>query len=243
MKKEKYSMKLNVLILIICIFSGCGPKTAYDYYNRAEKNNEKNKTEEAIQDYTEAIRLDPSFTQAYVERGRIYLDKGNTDLAINDFNEASKLHPDDDTFGNFIIHKVLGDAYSLKGEWNLAILNYQTSLQIDPDNTKVKEELEKAKNERDKQDKEKFEQRLAWYTEEIRKNPNNADLYFKRGYVYVYGTDKQLTSAQEALIIWLDFAPQDWSRAISDWKMALKINPNHVLAKEYLKRAQEMRGY
>jgi len=241
MKNYIYKMKLIMLIFTVVVLIGCGPKTANDYYNRAEKNNEKNKTEEAIQDYTEAIRLDPAFTQAYVERGRIYLDKGNTDLAISDLIEASKLHPNDDTFGNFMIHKILGDAYSLKGEWDMAISNYKTSLRIDPENIKVKEGLEKANEEQREQNKVKLEQSLAWYTEEIRKNPNNADLYFKRGYLYAYHSEYPLDSTKEE-IMGLFKKPESWDKAISDWKMALKINPNHALAKGYLQHAQEMRG-
>ena len=192
----------------------------------------------AIRDLTEAIRLDPMYVDAYISRGFHYYFKDNMDLFISDFNEAIKLNPDiDNDYG--IIHRYLGNAYSSKGEWDLAISNYEKSLEIRPDYNEAKEGLEKAKGERSiLESEQRLAQRLAWYTEEIRKNPNNADLYFERGYIYAYNMEydyKISYGGLERLLILLR-EPEYLERAISDWKMALKINPNHTLAKKYLQR-------
>jgi len=257
MKKEMGIIKFITLILTIIFLAGCAPKTARDYYNRAVnmyrffKNDEK-----AIRDLTEAIRLDPMYIDAYIERGFHYYGKDNIDLVITDFNEAIKLNPDiDNDYG--IIHCFLGDAYSSKSEWDLAISNYEKSLEIDPDYTEAKEGLEKAKGERSIVEREqRLAQRLAWYTEEIRKNPNNADLYlawyteeirknpnnadlyFERGYMYAYNMeyDYKISHTGLEILSILLREPEYLERAISDWKMALRINPNHTLAKKYLQQ-------
>lgn len=47
----------------------------------------------AVQDYTEAIRLDPSLAFAYVNRGGAYDLLGQRDAAIQDYTEAIRLAP------------------------------------------------------------------------------------------------------------------------------------------------------
>jgi lipoprotein NlpI len=47
----------------------------------------------AIQDYDQAIKLDPNDATAFNNRGRAYNDKGQYDRAIADFNEAIRLDP------------------------------------------------------------------------------------------------------------------------------------------------------
>ncbi|MFM9848069.1 MAG: tetratricopeptide repeat protein [Hyphomicrobiaceae bacterium] len=47
----------------------------------------------AIADYTEAIRLDPRATEAYYNRGRALLDKGAYTVAILDFGQAIAHNP------------------------------------------------------------------------------------------------------------------------------------------------------
>ena len=42
----------------------------------------------AIQDFNEAIRQKPDFTEAYYNRGAVYGTKGKTDLAIKDFEKS-----------------------------------------------------------------------------------------------------------------------------------------------------------
>ena len=49
--------------------------------------------DEAIAVYSEAIKLDPSFADAYNNRGTAYESKGDLDRAINDFSIAIDLDP------------------------------------------------------------------------------------------------------------------------------------------------------
>src|SRR4029077_18900380 len=47
----------------------------------------------AIAEYSEAIRLDPNFADAFYNRGLAREDKGNLDDAIQDFSRAIALNP------------------------------------------------------------------------------------------------------------------------------------------------------
>ncbi len=65
----------------------------------------------AIQDYTEAIRLNSDLSLAYYNRGLAYAEKGDYDQAIQDFDEVIRLDPKDaDAFINRgIAHADKGD--------------------------------------------------------------------------------------------------------------------------------------
>ena len=49
--------------------------------------------EKAAQDYDDAIRIDPKFSEAYFNRGLNYRDQGQMDRAMADYTEALKLDP------------------------------------------------------------------------------------------------------------------------------------------------------
>ena len=53
----------------------------------------KGDLERAVADYTEVIRLSPSFAPAYVNRGVCYTRGGKHDEAISDYTEAIRLDP------------------------------------------------------------------------------------------------------------------------------------------------------
>ena len=50
--------------------------------------------EEALAEYTEAIRLDPNFSVAYFNRGQTYFALGQPEKAVQDYAEAIRLNPD-----------------------------------------------------------------------------------------------------------------------------------------------------
>ena len=49
--------------------------------------------DQAIQDYSQAIRLDSGLTSAVISRGDAYLNRGQYDLAIQDYDHAVQLDP------------------------------------------------------------------------------------------------------------------------------------------------------
>jgi lipoprotein NlpI len=70
-----------------------GPALAQRYYNRGVGYYQKEDSDRAIADFSEAIRLDPALGPAFVNRSSAYLDKDDADRAIADLTEAIRLNP------------------------------------------------------------------------------------------------------------------------------------------------------
>ena len=66
---------------------------AIAYYSRGLAYYDKGDDDRAIDEYNEAIRLDPKYAQAYFNRGNAYYQKGDDDRAIADYSEAIRLDP------------------------------------------------------------------------------------------------------------------------------------------------------
>jgi len=85
--------------------------------------------EEAIKDYTKAIRYAPKDPVPRAARGYVYQKMGKNDEAIADYTLAIQLDPTDDE-----LYLIRGIAYSLKGLNDEAILDYSKAIAIDPHN-------------------------------------------------------------------------------------------------------------
>ncbi|NJM52704.1 MAG: tetratricopeptide repeat protein [Blastocatellia bacterium] len=108
------------------------------YYERGSANGLAQKFDDAISDYTEALKLRPNYWSALVLRGTyhsIRTDKPNLDAAIADYSEYLKVKPSAYTFA------VRAAIYERKGETAKAIADYRSALAIEPDNYNAKEGL------------------------------------------------------------------------------------------------------
>ena len=81
----------------------------------------------AIQDYNQAIKLNPKFAQAYNNRGVAYDHKGDFDRALQDFDQAIKLKP------SALTHFNRGNAYLGKIQYDHAIDDYNQAIKLKPD--------------------------------------------------------------------------------------------------------------
>jgi tetratricopeptide (TPR) repeat protein len=99
--------------------------SARDYYTRGLTRYLENDVEEAIADFTQAIRLDPQFAHAYVRRGVAY---GNTPEALADFTEAIRLDPE-----YIQAYYNRGFLRAAVGDYPGAIADFRRVLQLRPD--------------------------------------------------------------------------------------------------------------
>ena len=105
-------------------------KAAYEAYNRGETAAiQNNNYDKAIEEYTEAIRLDPKWrgdygSTYYSARGNAYWHKDDKDNAILDYTEAIKIDPDNQ--GHYF-HR--GLMYSGK-DYNKAIADYTEAIRL-----------------------------------------------------------------------------------------------------------------
>src|SRR6185295_7823880 len=108
------------------------PNAAVPYYNRGFSYFAKGQYDQAIADYSEAIRLNPRLAVAFNNR---CLSRGisGKDLveALNDCNEALKLLPN-----NVEARDTRGFIYLKLGDYPVAINEYNASLQLDPNRSR-----------------------------------------------------------------------------------------------------------
>jgi tetratricopeptide (TPR) repeat protein len=87
----------------------------------------KGDLDRAVQDYAQAIKLDPRFAPAYNNRAIAFDRKGEYDRAIQDFEQAIKLKPSPEGHFN------RGNAYLSKGQYDHAIDDFNQALKLKTD--------------------------------------------------------------------------------------------------------------
>lgn len=92
------------------------PKDARSYDFRGKEYYLKNNLEKAIADFSEAIRIDSTFSDPFNNRGLAYVDQKKYDRAMEDYNEAIRLAPTD------------GAAYSNRGVLHYYLRNNEKAL-------------------------------------------------------------------------------------------------------------------
>ena len=98
------------------------------YYNRGVTYGKKGKYDQAIQNFSEAIKLKPDFVDAYYNRGNAYLKKGDLDQGIQDLNRVIELKPDDAA-----AYYTRGLAYGQKSWHDHAIQDFNKTIKLKPD--------------------------------------------------------------------------------------------------------------
>jgi tetratricopeptide (TPR) repeat protein len=81
----------------------------------------------AIAEYTQAIRINPNYAVAITGRGFSYLRNGDNDSAIDDYSQGIRLYLSwSHAYNN------RGVAYHRKGDYDSAIVDYTQAIRIDP---------------------------------------------------------------------------------------------------------------
>lgn len=102
--------------------------SASDYTERGSRAHQRNEYETALADYNMAIQLDPSYTQAYFNRGIVTIDLEQYPDALANFDKVIALDPNyPDAYSNRGIVK------NMLGQFENALADYDTAIQLDPD--------------------------------------------------------------------------------------------------------------
>jgi len=128
-KIQKILFRSGASLTLAALFFLCACNVAY-LEKFGEFDASQGNYEEALKDYSKAIRYNPKDPVPYASRGYVYQKMGRNDEAISDYSKAVELDPTDDE-----LYLVRGIAYSLKGNQDQAILDYSKAIEIDSRNS------------------------------------------------------------------------------------------------------------
>ena len=157
--------------------------------------------ESAVDEYSEAIRLDPGFANAYNGRGAALGIQGQHKRAIEDFNEAIRLDP-----GFTKAYRNRGTAYAMQGQHERAIEDYNEAIghaslaSLDPGVAQAYYNRGTAYG-----NLHQYDRAIEDYDEAIRLNPEYSNAYNNRGFAYTNLSQHE--------------------RAIKDCDEAIRLNP------------------
>lgn len=86
----------------------------------------------AIDDYTAAIALNPSYSEAYHSRGQAFDAQGMVDRAIDDYTQALAWRP-----SYYEAYNSRGIAYQEQGRLNEAIADFSTAITLNPADSRI----------------------------------------------------------------------------------------------------------
>jgi len=140
-KLGKIDLVIICLVLFVYVVNCYGAKgKAEEFYEQGKNFSSVENVDQAIDNYSKAIKINPNFAKAYNNRGIAYTLKKQYDLAIADFTKAIELDPKN---GKAYHNRAI--VYSYQGETDKARQDLQRAqrlgIAVNPDFLKKIEEL------------------------------------------------------------------------------------------------------
>lgn len=177
-------------------------KLATAFNNRGLAHDRKGEYDLAVQDYDQAVRLDPNSSDAFYNRGNTYRNKGEYDRSIGDFDQAIALN------SNLLFAFISrGNSYDDKGEYDRALQNFDQAIRLNPNYAAAFSHRGVAYAW-----KGEYDRAIQDFDRAIRLNPDDDDGHFGLGYArFCLG---QFSSADQAFRKVLHSHPQSPDAAI-----------------------------
>ncbi|MDR2152080.1 MAG: tetratricopeptide repeat protein [Helicobacteraceae bacterium] len=85
--------KALIALCLTSAFAFGADNAAEEAFNRGLAAYNRGDLQEAVKQYTQAIKIDPKYADAYYNRGLAYANLGDTSKAIADWTQAIKIDP------------------------------------------------------------------------------------------------------------------------------------------------------
>jgi tetratricopeptide (TPR) repeat protein len=223
------------------------PKNAGDFYLRATILNQRGDVQSAIKDYTQAIKLDQNFIEAYSSRGIAFLksaslNQGDSRKAIADFSEVIQ-RPSGDLRVHALINRA--NARFLLKDRKGAIEDYTQAILNNPRSATAY--YNRGNTRRESGDRQGA---IDDYTQAVRVDPRHAGAYNNRGLLRSELGDPQgaINDYTQAIRVDPKYAGAynnrgllrsesgDRPGAIADFTQAIRVAPGYAAAVAYNNR-------
>ncbi len=190
--------------------------------------------DQAIEDYTKSLEINPKNADAFLNRGNAYYDKGKYDQAMADYNKVLEVNPRN---ADALVGR--GNIYYSKIQYDQAISDYTKAIEIYPKYTEASYNRGLAYHA-----KGQYDQAISDYAKALEVDPGYADAYLSRGDAYkIKGMyDEAISDYTKFLVM----NPEDvkachnrgdayyfkgrYNEAVADYTKALEINPKDARA-------------
>jgi len=165
---------------------------------------EQGRIDEAISEYTAALKMVNYVTDIHYNLASAYLAQGRIDEAISEYQAAVKLNPDSDE-----IHFYLGAAYKQQGRFEEAINEYHVVLRLNPGDAMTHNNLGNAYGKLGR-----MEEAINEYGSALKLKPDFSEAHYNLGNAY-----GKLGRMEEA---------------INEYGAALKLKPDFIEARRQI---------
>jgi tetratricopeptide (TPR) repeat protein len=235
-----------------------------EYFELGKKNFEQKDFDQAIVNFTKAIRLNPNYARAYYYRGDAYGLLYDPNLALADCTQAIRLDPNN---AEAYFHR--GNVYMYayyksqsKQDVDRAIADHTQAIRLNPNYA----EAYYWRGNMYSSYKSDYDSAIADYTQAIRINPDHAHAYRSRGNVYrrwkgdynraiadFTQAIRLFTNSRDPslngywrLTAYIDrgdayYDKGDYNRAIADYTQAIRLDS--IEARQKLEKARQARGW
>ena len=200
------------------------PDNAVAYNNRGLTYYRVSSRDDALADFGRAIDLDPNYPDPYFNRGNVW---GSYARAIEDYTKAIDINPD-----YAEAYECRGNAYYSK--WVADLVNFRETIKWRFGKSFMKAEADYRRATQT--DREKI---IEDYGQVLRLNPDNAEIYFKRGEAYCNRRQHDLKTGEGCD----EHVLQDYKSAVDDYTQAIRINPGFTNAYEARANAYRVIAY
>jgi tetratricopeptide (TPR) repeat protein len=176
-----------------------GTNLAAAFTIRGRAYRAKGDYDNAIADYTEAIRIEPNYVLAFYSRGIAYFNKKDYDRAVADYTVSLRFVP-----GDIIALQNRGHAYEAKQDYDSAIADYSEAIRIQPRFAYAFNDRCYARATAGRE----LQQALADCNEALQLIPNDIHTLDSRGFTYL--------------------RLGEFDKAITDYDAVLKFNPRQA---------------
>jgi tetratricopeptide (TPR) repeat protein len=209
---------------------------AGELIDRGMKLSKEEKLDQAIECYSEAIRQDPRYGLAYIQRAQAWEKKGQLDRALADYDKAVRVTPSD-----AFAHRVRGLYWLDREKYDQALTDFDQSIRLDPHHG-----FSYLSRGMALYHKGKYEPALADLDKAIRLNPDLTKSYAYRGMIRQEQGQYKLALAD--FNQYLRLHPKDaiayaWrggvalqtgdlDRALADYNQSIRLNAKEAILYE-----------